>query len=1239
MRKTVFPVSVAWWAAAVCVLCALPMMATPLDDLVPAPRTVVAAAGRIAEKDAFANLKAVTGSVAGAPADVADEAYVLEVKPEGTTITASSPLGQNWGRVTLEQLAKLSDGQIPCCRIVDWPQFRWRGFMHDSGRNFLDVIDVKAVIDAMRRAKMNLFHWHLTEYYGWRLESKKHPELMKDSSFYLRYVGKYYTQADFREIVDYAHARGVTVMPEFDVPGHALAFRRAFGFQTMRDDGVREILCDLVDELCTLAPADKMPFIHLGTDEARLPEEKVPPKWLEPLVDRVHAAGRTVVGWTPGELAGLTQKGPTVGMRWGRPKSAGEVGIIPFFDASGMYLDTLDPFELLGVATYRRMCPWDEAEGARLGAITCAWHDDFAGTGRRTLGNQTVFPALVLLGDAYWCGRDDQAPGVNGRLLPRAGDARLAKAAELERRVAVQRDKVWKDWPYPFQFLKQTDMRWRVSAADGTVVAKDVAQATLFFWQNACQGVEGVELKEEGRNLFTNRTGVAIAETWIKSPKDQRVGAWIGFTDYTRDHGRAYSAPTPGLGQWSRYDAQVELNGEKVPPPVWRKPAQRAGNDVDHLLYVHELDEIAFEDEEYYMREPTGIHLKKGWNHVKLTVPMKTRAANHQPWVATFIPLLGTTGHPQEVPGLEYRSEPPGDWVTVTVTTRFADGRVACRREALAKKDGKAIWRLPRQAWPTGTTEMTVAPDFGRARVGEEGYYVFADGARGFFRDREGVISRGANWQLMPVHAMKTPRTAFTAIVKGMTYHAASRVTAKKGEYAASFVFDRDMDDVYEDLAIEYRFCEGTDVDYSDLARAYRNYQLERGACRPLADRAKERPMLAYAATNVEVRIRQAWKPVPSPATNQVSRNEPPVKPVVPFDRVTQLARACQAAGVPGAEFCLVGWQHGGHDGAYPDLFPVEPSLGGEAKLKACVKDVQALGYAIVAHGNHRDCYMLADSWDAEYVNEKRPDGTLLPPATTWGAGGKYTLCAQRAYERFAIKDAATVATLGFRGLYYLDVTTCHPPYTCRDPRHPMTRARCAEWENAILDLQTKTFGGCSSEGGCDAYIGHFDSALTISWAKPFAPPRKMIDDYVPFWQLVYHGIVLSTPFRSTINTVVQDDARYTLKLVEFGGRPTLYVHSHFISGGRTNMGARDLRATTDAELAETVRGIKTASDEFARRADLEFAMMERHEQVAPGVFKTTYAGGAYTFVNYNEAAVEIGVHKVPAMDYIVVRP
>ena len=628
-----------------------------LSNLMPVPVKVEAREG-CADAAAIGKVKVVKAAVPGARAETADEAYILEVAPSGVTITAPTARAEIWARVTLEQLTRLAGGKAPCCRITDWPRFKWRGFMHDSGRNFLEVEHVKGLIDAMSRCKMNLFHWHFTEYYGWRLESKKYPELQKDSTFYLRYIGQYYTQEEFKDVVDYAYARGVTVMPEFDIPGHALAFRRAFGYQTMRDEGVREKLCDLVDELCALAPKEKLPFIHLGSDEARLPEEKVPPQWLGPIVDRVHAAGRTVVGWTPGELAGLTDRGPTVGMRWGRPKATGAVGVIPFFDASGMYLDALDPFEISAVATYRRICPWDESEGERLGAITCAWHDDFAGTGVRTIGNQAIMPALVLFGDAYWRGRDSEPAGKNGRMMPRGGDPRLAKAADIERRTAAQRDRVWNDSPYPFQFLKQTDMRWRVSLADGTLLAKDVAQATVFLWQNALAGVEGGKLGAEGGNLTTNRTGTAILETWIKAPEAIECGAWIGFTDYTRDHGRACSAPTPGIGQWSRFDATVEINGKKVPPPKWKKPGQKAGGDVTYLLYVHELDEIAFEDEEYYMREPTPIRLEKGWNHVKLTVPMKTKARGHAPWVGTFIPLLGTTEHPREVPGLEYSSEP-----------------------------------------------------------------------------------------------------------------------------------------------------------------------------------------------------------------------------------------------------------------------------------------------------------------------------------------------------------------------------------------------------------------------------------------------------------------------------------------------------------------------------------------------------------------------------------------------------
>lgn len=420
---------------------------------------------------------------------------------------------------------------------------------------------------------------------------------------------------------------------------------------------------------------------------------------------------------------------------------------------------------------------------------------------------------------------------------------------------------------------------------------------------------------------------------------------------------------------------------------------------------------------------------------------------------------------------------------TMTVETTTLDGQTLRETRPLDIRDGRVRFVWPKSQVPANVKRVSLTPDFATAKKGEDGYWVFPNNTLGTFRLSDGTHRCGH--MMMPMFGMKTPRGAFVAIATGLPYSMSAYVAARRGEYAVSAVFEKDMDDVYEDIVVEYRFLEGDDADYSGMARAYRAYQLARGACRPLAERAKRRPELAYAARCPEVRIRQAWKPVPSPVSEQVTRNEPPVKPVVTFDRVKEIVDESMRQGIVSQELCLVGWNVGGHDGRYPQIFPVEPTLGGEEKLRECVRHAQEKGYQIVGHSSFRDCYMIADTWDSEYVVEKNPDGSLLRGKTTWGGGRLYTMCPQRAYERFCPKQCAEMATLGFRGLFYVDVTTSRSLFPCRDRRHPLNNAARAVWENNIMRELVSTFGGSASEGGYDFCAGTCDSALTIQWCKP----------------------------------------------------------------------------------------------------------------------------------------------------------
>ncbi len=606
-----------------------------LSLIMPRPRQIVAdnADGGVGLDVAVAVRR---GTISDAPDAVRDQAYRLDIAPGGITVTASGVAGERHARATLDQLRKLAGGRpIPACTITDWPALRYRGFMNDYGRNYQSLKSIRDTLDMMAAYKLNIFHWHLTDYHGWRLESKRYPQLNRPEAT-KRHIGAYYTQRDFIETVRYAAERGITVIPELDVPGHSEAFRIGMGVAKMHTPGVDRTICDLIDELCALVPANEMPFIHLGTDEVWYDSEKVPDEWYQMWANQVSRNGRTVIGWWPGHP--LKPTGPAISMVWGQRGEATNTPYAYLDTTKGYYLNHMEPEEILRTAAYQAPCRWGAKDPRALGALISVWHDDYAPTTEDIWNHVAILPGIVMLGETFWCGDELIRPDLWAH-PPEQNDPDIGRQAALERRVLAQRDRVFGDkFPYPFQYVRQTDMRWRLTDAEtGKVLGKALVGATISprHWLFS---------RPENMNFLDKATGCVVAETWIRSESRQDCGAWIGFTGYSRSGGRRGDKRLPALGEWSRHGAKVEINGKEIPPPAWQNPSAKCTH------------ETPFTNEEYYFRDPTPITLEKGWNHVKLTIPKKDGSGR---WTATFVPMLGTSAHPRDVPGLTYSATEP----------------------------------------------------------------------------------------------------------------------------------------------------------------------------------------------------------------------------------------------------------------------------------------------------------------------------------------------------------------------------------------------------------------------------------------------------------------------------------------------------------------------------------------------------------------------------------------------------
>ncbi len=167
----------------------------------------------------------VAGSGAAVQSVDEDESYQLNITSSQATLSAATDVGAMHGMETLLQLVSLDGNSctLPAVTVDDAPRFRWRGFMIDVSRHFEPVAVIERTLDGMAVAKLNVFHWHLSDDQGFRAESKKFPKLTEIGS-----GGECYTQDQMREVVAYARARGIRVVPEFDIPGHTSSWILAY---------------------------------------------------------------------------------------------------------------------------------------------------------------------------------------------------------------------------------------------------------------------------------------------------------------------------------------------------------------------------------------------------------------------------------------------------------------------------------------------------------------------------------------------------------------------------------------------------------------------------------------------------------------------------------------------------------------------------------------------------------------------------------------------------------------------------------------------------------------------------------------------------------------------------------------------------------------------------------------------------------------------------------------------------
>ncbi len=550
------------------------------------------------------------------------------------------------------------------------------------------------------------------------------------------------------------------------------------------------------------------------------------------------------------------------------------------------------------------------------------------------------------------------------------------------------------------------------------------------------------------------------------------------------------------------------------------------------------------------------------------------------------------------------------------------------------KENGTVVASFPEMSDWSNIRSIEFAPLMGQAKINDKGYYVIPHGENDLgdsilcrFRprqDRQMILQRS----FMPMWGVIHESNNFLAVVSSMTYEYELVVSVKQGVYSCYPRFVLNGTAPYEPIIIEYILL-SADADYNTIALSYRAWREKRGEIHRYVNRMQGRPAAQYTAESVYVRIRQGWKPVPPLVREQTVENEPEMYVAATFEDVSELLDLFKEHGIDKAEFCLVGWNKSGHDGRWPQTFPVEEKLGGEKALRRLMEKAANMGYAMVCHTNSTDAYSIADCWkDTDIITDQ--EGNRVKNSQAWSGGDMYQVCPLCGLRQ-ARELLPKVHELGFSGTHYIDVITTVFPRACYDEKHPVTKRETVALWNRILRLARDEFGGISSEGAFDFSAPELDFGLYVSFGLK---DSSFADECIPLWQLTYHGYVLSNPYSKTVNPTERD----LLKIAEYGGRPTFYYDSKFVTpekGKDVNwMGEDDFHCHKKEDSESSAAYIARVYHWYEGIRYLQLIPMQQHEILENGARKITYENGDVVTVDYQAGTASLnGKQMLPLSD------